>query len=74
MELTPHAGLRYSMIDMDDYSTVDSQNDSDSLNIFSVPVGITIAKEYVTDTWTVKSSFDLTLTGNFGDYEAEATA
>ena len=66
MDVTPHAGLRYSMIDMDDYSTAYSQNDSDSLNIFSVPVGVTIAKEYVTDTWTVKPSFDLTLTGNFG--------
>ena len=74
MDVTPHAGLRYSMIDMDDYSTAYSQNDSDSLNIFSVPVGVTIAKEYVTDTWTVKPSFDLTLTGNFGDDEAEATA
>ncbi len=74
MDVTPHAGLRYSMIDMDDYSTAYSQNDSDSINIFSVPVGVTIAKEYVTDTWTVKPSFDLTLTGNFGDDEAESTA
>ena len=74
MDVTPHAGLRYSMIDMDDYATAYSQNDSDSLNILSVPVGVTIAKEYVTDTWTVKPSFDLTLTGNFGDDEAEATA
>ena len=74
MDVTPHAGLRYSMIDMDDYATAYSQNDSDSLNIFSVPVGVTIAKEYVTDTWTVKPSFDLTLTGNFGDDEVDATA
>ena len=74
MDVTPHAGLRYSMIDMDDYSTAYSQNDSDSLNIFSVPVGVTIAKEYVTDTWTVKPSFDLTLTGNFGDDEVDTTA
>ena len=74
MDVTPHAGLRYSMIDMDDYSTAYSHNDSDSINIFSLPVGVTIAKEYVTDTWTVKPSFDLTLTGNFGDDEVDATA
>ena len=74
MDVTPHAGLRYSMIDMDDYATAYSQNDSDSINIFSIPVGVTIAKEYVTDTWTVKPSFDLTLTGNFGDDEIDATA
>ena len=35
---------------------------------------VTIAKEYVSDTWTVKPSFDLTLTGNFGDDEVDATA
>ena len=74
MDVTPHAGLRYSMIDMDDYSTAYSQNDSDSINIFSLPVGVTIAKEYVSDTWTVKPSFDLTLTGNFGDDEVDTTA
>ena len=74
MDVTPHAGLRYSMIDMDDYATAYSQNDSDSINIFSLPVGVTIAKEYVSDTWTVKPSFDLTLTGNFGDDEVDATA
>ena len=74
MDVTPHAGVRFSKLDIDDYATEYAQSASDSLNIFSVPVGVTIAKEYVTNTWTVKPSFDLTLTGNFGDDEFEGNA
>ena len=74
MDVTPHAGVRFSKLDIDDYATEYAQSSSDSLNIFSVPVGVTIAKEYVTDTWTVKPSFDLTLTGNFGDDEFDGNA
>ena len=37
------------------------------VNIFSIPVGVTFAKEFTGDAWTVKPSLDLTLTGNFGD-------
>ncbi|MBU3845353.1 MAG: autotransporter outer membrane beta-barrel domain-containing protein [Candidatus Anaerobiospirillum pullicola] len=69
--VTPHACLRYSTIDIDDYDV--SGRDtyahfaSDSLDVFSIPVGVTVAKEFVAGTWTVKPSFDVTLTGNFGD-------
>ena len=79
MDVTPHAGMRFTRIDMDDY-TIDSadfgkvgQYNASSANVFSIPVGVTIAKEYVTDTWTVKPSFDLTLTGNFGDDTVDGT-
>ena len=79
MDVTPHAGMRFTRIDMDDYS-IDSaefgevgQYNSSSANVFSIPVGVTISKEYVTDTWTVKPSFDLTLTGNFGDDTVDGT-
>ena len=69
--VTPHAGLRFSRIDLDDY-TIDGEDviadyDADSMNIFSIPVGVTFAKEFTGDAWTVKPSLDLTLTGNFGD-------
>ena len=79
MDVTPHAGMRFTRIDMDDYS-IDSaefgevgQYNASSANVFSIPVGVTISKEYVTDTWTVKPSFDLTLTGNFGDDTVDGT-
>ena len=76
--VTPHVGLRYSYIDIDDY-TVDSKvgaigsYSADSLSVFSIPVGVTIASEFNAGSWSVKPSFDVTLTGNFGDDENEGT-
>ena len=76
--VTPHVGLRYSYIDIDDY-TVDSKAgaigsySADSLSVFSIPVGVTIASEFNAGSWSVKPSFDVTLTGNFGDDENEGT-
>ena len=73
VNVAPHAGLRYSSIDIDDYS-VDGQEtyahfSAQSMDVFSIPVGVTVAKDIVAGSWTVKPSFDLTLTGNFGDDE-----
>ena len=75
VSVAPHAGLRYSSIDIDDYS-VDGQEtyahfSAQSMDVFSIPVGVTVAKDIVAGSWTVKPSFDLTLTGNFGDDEFE---
>ena len=78
VQVTPHVGLRYSYIDIDDY-TVDSKKgvigsySADSLSVFSIPVGVTIASEFNAGSWSVKPSFDVTLTGNFGDDENEGT-
>ena len=73
VSVTPHAGLRYSSIDIDDYSVDGEQTyahfSSQSMDVFSIPVGVTVAKDIVAGSWTVKPSFDLTLTGNFGDDE-----
>ena len=77
VNVTPHVGLRYSNIDLDDY-TIDGEDviasaDSDKLNLFSIPVGVTIAKEFKGESWTVAPSFDLTLTGQFGDDELDGS-
>ena len=77
VNVTPHVGLRYTNIDIDDY-TIDGEEvvasaDSDKLNLFSIPVGVTIAKEFKGESWTVAPSFDLTLTGQFGDDEFEGS-
>ena len=79
VEVTPHVGLRYSYIDIDDYSVqgkttgVVGDYSADSLSVFSIPVGVTIASEFQAGSWSVKPSFDITLTGNFGDDENEGT-
>ncbi len=77
VDITPHAGLRFSNIDLDDY-TIDGNDviasaDSDDMSIFSIPVGVTVAKEFKGETWTVAPSFDLTLTGQFGDDELDSS-
>ena len=77
VNVTPHVGLRFSNIDLDDY-TIDGEEvvasaDSDKLNLFSIPVGVTIAKEFKGESWIVAPSFDLTLTGQFGDDEFEGS-
>ena len=76
--VTPHAGLRFTNIDIDDYSVasadgVQADYAADKLNMFSVPVGVTLDNTYTFDAWTVKPAFDLTLTGNFGDTENKGT-
>ena len=79
VNVTPHVGLRlrFSNIDLDDY-TIDGNEvvasaDSDKLNLFSIPVGVTIAKAFKGESWTVAPSLDLTLTGQFGDDELDGS-
>lgn len=68
MAVTPHMGLRYSMIEADDYSINDAGSfSSDKMSVFSVPVGVTIAQAYASDNWIVTPYADFTVTGNFGD-------
>lgn len=66
--VTPHMGLRYSMIEADDYSIRDAGSfSSDKMSVISVPVGVTIAQAYASDNWIVTPYADFTVTGNFGD-------
>lgn len=76
--ITPHVGLRYTSLDIDDYTvkcdaTTIAHNDSDHMNVFSLPVGVTIAKDITAGAWTVAPQFDLTLTANMGDDELESS-
>ena len=76
--VTPHVGLRYTSLDVDDYSvqcdaTTIAHNDSNRMNVFSLPVGVTIAKDITAGAWTVAPQFDLTLTANMGDDELESS-
>ena len=78
--VTPHVGLRYSALSVDDYSfkaadyTQGGDASIDDANVFSIPVGVTVAKEFTFNTWTVKPSLDVTVQGNFGDDELDSTA
>lgn len=78
VDITPHAGLRYSRLDMDDYTVKSSGKaiadiDGEAQNVFSVPVGVTFTKDLSLGQWSVAPVFDVTLAGNFGDTDADSS-
>ena len=79
IDVTPHAGLRFTSLDLDDYSLEAAgygnvaRYDGDTLSVFSIPVGVTFAKTIEGESWNVTPALDLHVTGQFGDDEAEGT-
>ena len=79
IDVTPHAGLRFTSLDLDDYSLEAAGHgqvanyDGDTLSVFSIPVGVTFAKTIEGESWNVTPALDLHVTGQFGDDEAEGS-
>ncbi|MBO8415752.1 MAG: autotransporter outer membrane beta-barrel domain-containing protein [Proteobacteria bacterium] len=76
LDITPHVGARFTRIDMDDYSVGSNlgtvaEFDADSMNVFSIPVGVTFSKDITAGDWSVMPSLDLTVTANTGDDELD---
>ena len=76
MTVTPHAGLRFTKVSMDDYTvkadgTEIADFSADDMNVFSIPVGVTFASEFTTGAWSVQPSLDVTLTANAGDTDLD---
>lgn len=77
--LTPHAGARLSIVDMDDYeiaagTTKRFDVSEDKATIFEVPVGVTVqTPSFMFQTFEVKPYVDVTLRGRFGDTESSYT-
>lgn len=77
VNVMPHAAVRYSYVDMDSFDLKDEgvvfgSVDGTDANVFSIPVGITLSKDIVAGTWTVKPSLDLTVACNLGDDSLES--
>ena len=78
VRMIPHAGVRASMIDVDDYTIeMDSEElfkvSEDKLWIFEVPVGVTFASSFEYARWNVQPYVDLTIRGRFGDTDSTFT-
>lgn len=77
--LTPHAGARLSIVDMDDYKIAAGTTklfdvSEDKATIFEVPVGVTVqTPSFMFQTFEVKPYVDVTLRGRFGDTESSYT-
>ena len=77
--VAPHVGVRYSRIDVEDYSLHSAkignaaQMSSSSMNLLSVPVGVTLSRDINLNSWKLKPMVDLTVTGNFGDTDMDSS-
>ena len=81
IQVSPHAGVRYQRIEMDDYS-VNSRHHgrvvdykANQINLLSMPVGVMITNDYITRSgWLLKPAIDFTATFNIGDNDANGVA
>ena len=81
IQVSPHAGVRYQRIEMDDYS-VNSRHHgrvvdykANQINLLSMPVGVMITNDYITRSgWQLKPAIDFTATFNIGDNDANGVA
>ena len=68
IDIAPHLGARLMHIDFDDDSYVNIGSVSyDSVDVFSIPAGVSISKEFKSDKFSFKPTLDLNITGHFGD-------
>ena len=76
LDLTPNVGLRYTSLDLDDYSVDSSMGvialtDAKKFNVVSIPVGLTLSSDLDAGDWTFKPALDLQVTANAGDKELD---
>lgn len=71
--LSPHIGMRYSHLAIDDYDVTGRETyasfAAQSMDVFSVPVGVMLATDIAAGDWQVQPALDLTITPYFGDTE-----
>lgn len=71
--LSPHIGMRYSHLDIDNYDVTGRETyasfAAQSMDVFSVPVGVMLATDIAAGDWQVQPALDLTITPHFGDTE-----
>lgn len=78
LNVTPHVGMRYTRLSLDDYTVaVDGSNISssstDSMNIFSIPLGVGISTTLTNGNWLIRPNADFNITANFGDDNVNST-
>lgn len=75
-DVTPHIGVRWLRLKTDAFRTHNSQGtifqtDSDTQNIWQIPVGMTISRDYIAKSgWTVKPKLDISFIPATGDRNA----
>ena len=65
--VVPHAGVRYTAIDVDDYRGYAS----DSINVVELPVGVEVNGTFEASGWKVVPSVDFTIVPQVGDKDVK---
>lgn len=71
-KVVPHAGLRFTHLTTDDFESAYTTK-IDSLNIFQMPVGVTVTGNVEAAGWNVAPLLDLSVVPAFGDTDADMT-
>ena len=72
LDIVPHAGLRYTRVDVDSFEA-GFVTDYEAMNVFQLPVGVTVSGELEVAGWNVAPAFDLTFVPTWGDKNADLT-
>jgi len=71
-KVVPHAGLRFTHLTTDDFESA-YMTKIDSMNIFQMPVGVTVTGNVEAAGWNVAPLLDLSVVPAFGDTDADMT-
>ena len=69
-KVVPHAGLRFTHLTTDDFESAYTTK-IDSMNIFQMPVGVTVTGNVEAAGWNVAPLLDLSVVPAFGDTDAD---
>lgn len=72
LTLRPHAGLRYTRLNVKGYATP-FNTAKDSLNVVTLPVGVSLEGRMTHEDWTFTPKADLTVTPSLGNKKAKST-
>ncbi|HIT96095.1 MAG TPA: autotransporter domain-containing protein [Candidatus Aphodousia faecavium] len=69
IDIVPHVGLRWTRLDVDGYTGA-LKTESDTMDIFTVPLGVAFSGNVNVGSWSVAPMADISVVPSFGDDEA----
>ena len=71
VNVVPHVGIRWTRLDVDGYEGA-FKTDDDTMNIFTLPIGVAFSGNLNAGGWKLAPMVDLSVVPSFGDDEAES--
>lgn len=67
--IVPHIGIRWTRLDVDGYTGA-FKTDDDTMDVFTLPVGVAFSGQIDAGSWKLAPTVDLSVVPSFGDDEA----